>query len=541
VTSRKDFIVKTRTLHVGLLSLAALATIAIVALAAGDLSHLAQLVDWRTAAVGGLSLAEGAVAINVQTIQDQIKAYKAKREAAVAKAAEIMDLSVKEGRTLDEHEEQQLAEADADVAKIDKHLGLLAKREQTLISQATPVTQDAGRDGNGASKGTVVDVGAGRTLSVKSNLPPGIRFVRVASLMADAKGNVMLAAEMAKTYFSDTPEVVNVMKAAVHLGGLHKLSRANDSDLVSKAAVTPVYGTDSAVAQYNDLETEFIDLLRPKTIMGRMTQLRRVPFMSRMGRQLTGVTGAFVGEGAPKPVQKLTFDNATLGYAKVAVIVVLSDEARKFNDINAETRVRDDMVAGIATYVDKRFMDPAYSAVANVSPASITNAATRVQGGTATSLAGIDAVVASAFAPFSTSDVDPSSAVWVMSAATALKLSMRRNSYDEYAYPDISINGGTWMGLPVIVSSAMAAVGSPTETQIALVTQSEVLLAEEGLAIDMSTEASLQLNDAPSAGAQSLVSLWQNNLMALRAERYINWAPRRPNNLGIVLIENLPF
>jgi HK97 family phage major capsid protein len=179
--------------------------------------------------------------------------------------------------------------------------------------------------------------------------------------------------------------------------------------------------------------------------------------------------------------------------------------------------------------------------VANVSPASITNAATRVQGGTATSLAGIDAVVASAFAPFSTSDVDPSSAVWVMSAATALKLSMRRNSYDEYAYPDISINGGTWMGLPVIVSSAMAAVGSPTETQIALVTQSEVLLAEEGLAIDMSTEASLQLNDAPSAGAQSLVSLWQNNLMALRAERYINWAPRRPNNLGIVLIENLPF
>jgi hypothetical protein len=35
------------------------------------------------------------------------------------------------------------------------------------------------------------------------------------------------------------------------------------------------------------------------------------------------------------------------------------------------------------------------------------------------------------------------------------------------------------------------------------------------------------MNTAPSAGAQSLVSLWQNNLIGVRAEREINWKKRR--------------
>jgi hypothetical protein len=88
----------------------------------------------------------------------------------------------------------------------------------------------------------------------------------------------------------------------------------------------------------------------------------------------------------------------------------------------------------------------------------------------------------------------------------------------------------------------MVAAGSPNELQIALVTQEEVYLADDGgLSIDMSQEASVQMNDAPSAGAQSLVSLWQNNLVGIRAEQYINWAPRRASNLGITLIENTNY
>lgn len=519
-----------RTRNLAVFAMAALASMA--AFAAGLADPLLHLLGQHADTAGSLLLlANGIVAVPAKTIADQIAAFQAKRLAAQTSADEIVSKSVQEGRTLDEHEHEQHKGFAAEVAAIDSHITLLRAHEQLMLSKATPITTAGTQPG---AEGGTVSLNGG-VISVKSNLPPGIRFTRFALAMAHAKGNVMLAHEIAKERYKDTPEVGHILKAAISMGGTRDLA------MVNRAAVTAVGSTDTAVTQYNDLENEFVDLLRPKLVMGRMPSLNRVPFMSRQGRQLTGVTGSFVGEGAPKPVQKQTYDNVSLGFAKVAVIVVLSDEAVRFSTIKAEMRARDDMVKGIATYIDKRFMDPAYSGVANVSPASITNGATRIQS-SGTTLAAIDVDVRAAMGMFAASDVDPSTAVWVMPATVALRLSMKRTTQDEKAFPELSMLGGTWYGIPVIVSNAMVASGSPGELQIALVTQEEVLLADDGgVSIDMSMEASVQMNDAPSAGAQSLVSLWQNNLVGIRAEQYINWAARRPSNLGIALIENTNY
>lgn len=474
-------------------------------------------------------------------IAEQIKQFEAKRQAAQDGASAIVNKSIEDGRTLDERETEEHKQFAAEVETIDAHLKLLKSHEQLMLSKATAVPRDAGMEAETKSAVAL----PGNVLAVKSNLPEGLAFTRFALSMAQAKGNVMLAHEIAKNFYSDTPQVGNVLKAAISLGGTKHLSPVEEHPMLTKAAVTAVAGTDTAVTQYMDIQTDFIKLLRPKLIMGRMTQLSRVPFLSRLGRQLTGVTGSFVGEGAPKPVQKQTYDNVTLGYAKVAVIVVLTDEGSRFGSIDVQMRARDDMIKGIATYIDKRFMDPSYSGVANVSPASITNGATRVQS-SGTTLAAIDADVLSMMAPYSTSDVDPTTAIWVMNATTALRLALKRNQYDEPAFPGmqnaIKTGAGDWYGLPVIVSNSMIAAGSPNENQIALVTQEEVSLADDGnVAIDMSAEASVQMNDAPSAGAQSLVSLWQNNLLGIRAEQYINWGARRASNLGIMLLENVRY
>lgn len=529
----------TRKMAGGSMLLVFLATAAGILAGADLLSSLFGL-DWRDTT---LWMMEGGLAM---PIADQIKSFKAKREALLDKLKGIVDLSVKEGRSLDDREREEHTTAKSELAACDEHIKLLEEHEQLVLAEGKNVEPSAGRQDEGETRsqtagrndGLVLRGGA-RQVQVRQNLPKGIAWTRFALAMAQAKGNVMLAHEIAKQRFADTPQVINVLKAAIGLGGTKELA------LHAKAAVTPVAGTDTAVAQYNDLEGEIIDILRPRTIMGRMTQLRRVPFMARLARQLTGVSGSFVGEGAPKPVQKQTYDNVTLSYAKAAVIVVLTEEATRFSSMDAQARARDDMIAGIATYLDKRFMDPAYSGVPNVSPASITNAATRRQA-SGTTLAAIDADVMAMMAMFSDSDVDPSTAVWVMSAATALRLAMKRNAYDEPVFPGmqnaIATGRGEWYGLPVIVSSAMVASGSPAEKQIALVTQSEVLLAEDpGISIDMSQEASVQMNDTPSAGAQSLVSLWQNNLIGIRAEQFINWAPARANSLGIALLENLNY
>lgn len=466
------------------------------------------------------------------SIPEQIKLFEAKRKTAQDGAEAIVTKSVEEGRTLDEHETEQHKEFLAEIKAVDDHLALLAVHEKAMLEQSTVVDPNAARE-----RGVEV-APAGRQVTVKSNLPAGLRFTRFAICMAEAKGNVMMAAEIAKNRYKDTPEVENSLKAAIGMGGTARLAEAG---MQQKAATTSVNSTDTAVTQFTDIQSEFVDLLRPRLIIGRMDKLVRVPIYSRVARQLTGVSGSFVGEGAPKPVQKQTYDNVTLGPAKVAVIVVMSDEAVRFSTIGAETRARDDMLKGIATYLDKRFVDPSYSGVANVSPASITNGATRIQSSGVT-LAAIDADANSAMQMFAASDVDPSTAVWVMPATVALRLSMVRTTQGEFAFPSISMLGGTWYGIPVIVSSAMLTSGSPAEKQIALVTQSEVMMADDGgISIDMSTEASVQMNDAPTAGATSLVSLWQNNLVGIRAEQYINWTVLRPNSLGIALIENINY
>jgi hypothetical protein len=41
--------------------------------------------------------------------------------------------------------------------------------------------------------------------------------------------------------------------------------------------------------------------------------------------------------------------------------------------------------------------------------------------------------------------------------------------------------------------------------------------------LDVSREASVQMDSAPATPPTPLVSFWQQNLVGLRAERFINW------------------
>ena len=61
-----------------------------------------------------------------------------------------------------------------------------------------------------------------------------------------------------------------------------------------------------------------------------------------------------------------------------------------------------------------------------------------------------------------------------------------------------------------------------------LLKASEIFLSDDGgVTIDASREASLEMSDDPANESGSVVSMFQTNQIALRAERYINWVPRR--------------
>ncbi len=111
-----------------------------------------------------------------------------------------------------------------------------------------------------------------------------------------------------------------------------------------------------------------------------------------------------------------------------------------------------------------------------------------------------------------------------MSESTAFTLGTMVNAVGAPAFSGININGGNILGVPVVTSNVVG-------NQIIAVHAPSILYADDGQTeVDVSTEASLQMDSAPANPTDAttvMVSLFQRNLVGLRAERWINWGKAR--------------
>ena len=146
-----------------------------------------------------------------------------------------------------------------------------------------------------------------------------------------------------------------------------------------RAPVPPMATDDGAggsnfITRFEYLANEFIELLRPMLIVGRMPSMRRLNFNNNgsllIPRQTGGVAGGYVGEGAPIAVNRLAFNQMTLTPSKLAVIVPQTHELLRRSDPPTEQLIRDDMLQGTARTIDNFFFST-IAAVAN--PAGILN------------------------------------------------------------------------------------------------------------------------------------------------------------------------
>lgn len=448
----------------------------------------------------------------MKTIGEQTAGFDAQRKTLVEKNQALMDTAAEEDRTLSESEKETYDTAAAEMKSIDEHLVRLRDHETAAMAKATPVTQD----GTGTpDRATQTRQGQPVMLMGKNNLPKGTAFTRYAIALAATRGQKWEAAEFAKRWKDTTPEVELTLRAAIAAG-----------DSVTS-------GWASQLVYQENMASEFIELLRPMTIIGRIPGLRRVPFNVRMPRATAGTSANWVGQGLPKPLSKMTFDTVSLTYHKIAAMVVLTEELVRLSNPAAEAVVQADMLAAVSQYMDQQFIDPTITASGTTSPASVTNGATS-HAMTGTAIANIDTDVSTVFADFSTANISLTSAVWVMHPRSARYIGMLRTTNGVFAYPGIDQNGGTFFGVPVVTSNSVP-IDTGADTYIFLINASDILVADEGgVSVDVSREASVQMDDAPSTGAQSLVSFWQNNLIGLRAERYITWARRRDEAVSIL-------
>jgi Phage capsid family len=123
------------------------------------------------------------------------------------------------------------------------------------------------------------------------------------------------------------------------------------------------------------------------------------------------------------------------------------------------------------------------------------------------------------------------SASWVMTSATATKLSLLRGTGGAAAYPDIGPGGGTLLQLPVVISSA-AQPSNAASRFIALLSPADIAFARGGIELGVSHEAEIQLETAPISppavydSTKVNRSLWSENLVAFKAVRTAGWFAR---------------
>lgn len=457
-----------------------------------------------------------------KTIAEQLVSLKATRDALQEKMNAVAQKSIDEGRSMNTAEAEEFDSHEGEIKAVDSDIARLTRLEAAQANAAVAVS-------GAGSEAATVTVREGVQVKTVEKLEPGIAFARYAMCLTKAKGNHEVAFRLAERHYPATEAVVKTLKAQSEGANLQELMQM-------KATVPAGTTTDSTWAAplvyANTFSGDFIEYLRPRTLIGQ-AQFRRVPFNVRIGGQTSGGTGYWVGQGKPKPVTKFDYNATTIPFTKVAAIAVITQELARFSDPNAESLVRDSLADAVIARVDNDLFDPDVAAVANVSPAGLLNGVVPVDGPAGADPDDIRCALLRLWTAWDSSNIGARPAYYT-TPAVARYLAFKRDALGNVAFPGVTATGGTLDGVPLRVSQYLANNGGSGGAPFILVDEAEVYLADDGsVTLDVSQEASLQMDDAPTNAssatvtATSMVSLWQTNSIGLRAERFIWWGLRR--------------
>ncbi|MDF3606322.1 phage major capsid protein [Paracoccus sp. DMF-8] len=341
---------------------------------------------------------------------EQIAAFEAALETRVTRLKALADAATEKGETFDAEAREEVDTLKGEVKSLNQQIADLKEIEAMVGATAKPVD---GSSAKAASDSRDPRVPA--QVKAAEKLDPGIAVARIARAKAVAAVKGMTQREAAATLYGENSSTYGVFAKAA----------------VAPALTTTPSWAGNLVGDEGSVYADFIEYLRPQTILGRfgnngIPSLRNVGFRTPLIGQTTGGSGYWVGEGQAKPLTKFDFSRTTLEPLKVANIAIASKEVLEYSNPSADGIIRDSLVAALRERLDIDFIDPTKSAVSGVSPASITNGITAIPS------SGVDADAVRAdiraiFAAFIAANNAPTSGVWIMAATQALSLSLMLN------------------------------------------------------------------------------------------------------------------
>ncbi|MBL8283274.1 MAG: phage major capsid protein [Acinetobacter junii] len=433
-----------------------------------------------------------------------LKAQLEKVKATIAEKQKAMEALMKaaheKGLTLSDEQNTQYAALEKDVEKLEteqKRLEKLIEASEKAAKTATPAAGENPDEAKKSAKGDPDPKGDPKII-VKSNLPKGVGFAQYAQAKLISQLN-------AKNGVFEAP-----IEVAKRMGFGEDVQ-----DLITKATLGTTTDANFAatLVHENHLVGEFVELLRQATVFDKLQGFRAVPFRSKIPSQVTGGSASWVGEGAAKPLTNPTFSEVEIGEHKLAAITVYTQELMRRSDPSVSVLVRDDLIAASATLVDNTFLDAAASS--STRPAGVLNGVTMTPN-TGETAAAYEADLLALINTFVANNLSLDGAYFLMSETRAAQIALLRDALGNSYFNGMALRGSrTLLGIPVITSQALG-------NKIILVKTSEILLAQDG-GVDVSYSDQATLVDGGTTH-----HLWQENKFAVRVEKFITWAKRRP-------------
>jgi HK97 family phage major capsid protein len=290
----------------------------------------------------------------------------------------------------------------------------------------------------------------------------------------------------------------------------------NMPERVLRALNAPMMTTDGdmdGLANSQQILTSFAPLLRNSSAFFRLLDglMIKLPMRTRLSYLTGAATMAVVGQAQVIQVSRMISDNLTIDPVKAVGIVVFSDEMLKWISAGGEAFLSMELRRAISAAVDEAFFS------------LITDANTPINGSYGTSE---DAAAADLRwmlrAVGLTAESRP---LWAMApdvAVAALSLA----AAGAVAFQNMSPTGGVLLGIPAMVTDALAA------GDLALIDGAGLAGDAEGVKINSARHADIQLNDepdSPATASTTTVNLWTNNLVGLKPEVFFGVERLRDN------------
>lgn len=442
----------------------------------------------------------------MKTVQEQIAALEAARQAKAARMSEIMQKAIEEGRSTDAAEQEEFDGLDAETKAAEGDLKRLRALEALNVQRAVPPQGGTAHAGSGSRGPTIILRSGEAEEKFKGQMFTRRVIAKALAYMSQGELTPGQVAEM--RWGKSNPMLVNVIKAAV--AGHGSGSGEAGAELVSAD---------------NRYTGDFIDFLYAQTVFNRLP-LREIPANVTVKGQDGAATAYWTGESKPIPVSKGDFSSVSLTPLKVAALAVLSNELMRDSSPSAEMLIRDALVQAASQRIDLTFLS-ATAASAGVSPAGLLNgvSAESTQGADGD---GVRADIKALYALF-ISARNASGLNFVMSKSLAKSLQLMRNALGQREFPDITQEGGSLEGDPVITGDNVNAA------HLILLKPSDIYkIGDGGIQVSMSRDATIEQDTAPSGAsdtpvAQSAypVSMFQSESTAVKVVWSMNFAKRR--------------